>query len=325
LKALALFSGGLDSILSMKLVIDQEIEVVAIYVDTGFGSLNDRVSYLQRMCDFIGAKLEILDLKEKYLGEVLFEPKYGYGKNFNPCIDCHGFMFRHTAKLLEKYDASFMISGEVLGQRPMSQNKDALGIVQKLSENEDLVLRPLSAKLLPMTKAEREGWVDREKLLDIWGRSRAIQLEMAKKIGLENFEPPAGGCLLTDVQFSNRLRDFVANDTLEIEDIDTLKVGRQLRLPDGAKLIIGRNQEDNEKLEATNSKKYLKARIMDAIGPLVLFEKNASEADKKMAADFIVSYGKTELEKVYDVNFGDFIVQGKKLVSKDAIQKYLIV
>jgi tRNA-specific 2-thiouridylase len=325
LKALALFSGGLDSILSMKLVIDQEIEVVAIYVDTGFGSLNDRVSYLQRMCDFIGAKLEILDLKEKYLGEVLFEPKYGYGKNFNPCIDCHGFMFRHTARLLEKYDASFMISGEVLGQRPMSQNKDALGIVQKLSENEDLVLRPLSAKLLPMTKAEREGWVDREKLLDIWGRSRAIQLEMAKKIGLENFEPPAGGCLLTDVQFSNRLRDFVANDTLEIEDIDTLKVGRQLRLPDGAKLIIGRNQEDNEKLEATNSKKYLKARIMDAIGPLVLFEKNASEADKKMAADFIVSYGKTESEKVYDVNFGDFIVQGKKLVSKDAIQKYLIV
>ncbi len=325
MKALALFSGGLDSILSMKLVIDQEIEVVAIYVDTGFGSLNDRVSYLQRMCDFIGAKLEILDLKEEYLGEVLFEPKYGYGKNFNPCIDCHGFMFRHTAKLLEKYDASFMISGEVLGQRPMSQNKDALGIVQKLSENEDLVLRPLSAKLLPMTKAEREGWVDREKLLDIWGRSRAIQLEMAKKIGLENFEPPAGGCLLTDVQFSNRLRDFVANDTLEIEDIDTLKVGRQLRLPDGAKLIIGRNQEDNEKLEATNSKKYLKARIMDAIGPLVLFEKNASEADKKMAADFIVSYGKTELEKVYDVNFGDFIVQGKKLVSKDAIQKYLIV
>jgi tRNA-specific 2-thiouridylase len=260
LKALALFSGGLDSTLAMKLVIDQGIEVIAINVNTGFGSLHDRVSYMQSMCDQIGAKLEILDLKEEYLGEVLFEPKYGYGKNFNPCIDCHGFMFRHTAKLLEKYGASFMISGEVLGQRPMSQNKDALGIVQKLSENEDLVLRPLSAKLLPETKPEREGWIDREKLLDIWGRGRATQLEMATKIGLVDFEPPAGGCLLTDVQFSNRLRDFVANDTLEIEDIDTLKVGRQLRLPDGAKLIIGRNQEDNEKLEATNSKKYLKTK-----------------------------------------------------------------
>jgi len=325
LKALALFSGGLDSTLAMKLVIDQGIEVIAINVNTGFGSLHDRVSYMQSMCDQIGAKLEILDLKEEYLGEVLFEPKYGYGKNFNPCIDCHGFMFRHTAKLLEKYGASFMISGEVLGQRPMSQNKDALGIVQKLSENEDLVLRPLSAKLLPETKPEREGWIDREKLLDIWGRGRATQLEMATKIGLVDFEPPAGGCLLTDVQFSNRLRDFVANDTLEIEDIDTLKVGRQLRLPDGAKLIIGRNQEDNEKLEATNSKKYLKARIVDATGPLVLFEKNASEADKKMAADFIVSYGKTELGKVYNVNFGEFVVQGEKLPSKDAMQKYLIV
>ncbi len=325
MKALALFSGGLDSTLAMKLVIDQGIEVIAINVNTGFGSLHDRVSYMQSMCDQIGAKLEILDLKEEYLGEVLFEPKYGYGKNFNPCIDCHGFMFRHTAKLLEKYGASFMISGEVLGQRPMSQNKDALGIVQKLSENEDLVLRPLSAKLLPMTKPEREGWIDREKLLDIWGRGRATQLEMATKIGLVDFEPPAGGCLLTDVQFSNRLRDFVANDTLEIEDIDTLKVGRQLRLPDGAKLIIGRNQEDNEKLEATNSKKYLKARIVDATGPLVLFEKNASEADKKMAADFIVSYGKTEVGKVYNVNFGEFLVQGEKLPSKDVMQKYLIV
>jgi len=324
LKALALFSGGLDSTLAMKLVIDQGIEVIAINVNTGFGSINDRVEYMKSMCEQIGAKLEILDLKEEYLGEVLFEPKYGYGKNFNPCIDCHGFMFRHTAKLLEKYGASFMISGEVLGQRPMSQNKDALGIVQKLSENEDLVLRPLSAKLLPMTKPEREGWIDREKLLDIWGRGRATQLEMATTIGLVDFEPPAGGCLLTDVQFSNRLRDFVANDTLEIEDIDTLKVGRQLRLPDGAKLIIGRNQEDNLKLEATNSKKYLKARIVDATGPLVLFAKNASEADKKMAADFIVSYGKTEVGKMYDVNFGEFIIQGEKLASKDGMQKYLV-
>lgn len=325
MKALALFSGGLDSILSMKLIIDQGVEVVAIHVNTGFGSLNDRVTYMQKMCDFIGAKLEVLDLKEEYLGEVLFEPKYGYGKNFNPCIDCHGFMFRHTSKLLEKYDASFMISGEVLGQRPMSQNKDALGIVQKLSENEDLVVRPLSAKLLPITKPEREGWIDREKLLDIWGRSRSIQLEMAKTIGLENFEPPAGGCLLTDVQFSSRLRDFVAHDTLEIEDIDTLKVGRQLRLPDGAKLIIGRNQEDNEKLELINSKKYLKVRIVDATGPLVLFEKNASDSDKKMAADFIVTYGKTEIGKIYEVNFGEFVLEGEKLPSKDEMQKYLIV
>ncbi len=325
MKALALFSGGLDSILSMKLMIDQGIEVMAIHVNTGFGSLNDRVSYMKEKCDFIGAQFEVLDLKEKYLDEVLFEPKYGYGKNFNPCIDCHGFMFRHTAALLEKYDASFMISGEVLGQRPMSQNKDALGIVQKLSLHDDLVVRPLSAKLLPITKPEREGWIDREKLMDIWGRGRSVQLALAKEIGLENFEPPAGGCLLTDVQFSNRLRDFVAHDTLEVDDIDTLKVGRQLRLPDGAKLIIGRNQEDNERLEQTSSKKYLKGRIVDATGPLALFEKNATEGDKQLAASFIISYGKTESGKLYQVNFGEFILEGTKLDSKDSIQKYLLM
>lgn len=325
MRALALFSGGLDSTLAMKLVIDQGIEVIAIYVDTGFGSLHSRLAHMENMCDQIGAKLEILDLKEEYLGEVLFEPQYGYGKNFNPCIDCHGFMFRYTSKLLEKYEASFMISGEVLGQRPMSQNKDALGIVQKLSLNEELVLRPLSAKLLPITKPEREGWIDREKLLDIWGRGRIRQLELAKKIGLENFEPPAGGCLLTDVQFSNRLKDFVSNENLEIDDIDTLKAGRHLRLPDGAKLIIGRDQEDNQKLENTKSKKYLKGKIEGATGPLVLFERDASENDKKLAGDFIVSYGKTEPNKLYKINFGEFIFEGRKLPSKDSMQQYMVI
>ena len=325
MKALALFSGGLDSTLAMKLVIDQGIEVIAIYVDTGFGSLHSRLEHMESMCDQIGAKLEILDLKEEYLGEILFEPQYGYGKNFNPCIDCHGFMFRYTSKLLEKYGASFMISGEVLGQRPMSQNKDALGIVQKLSLNEELVLRPLSAKLLPITQPEREGWIDREKLLDIWGRGRSRQFLLAKEIGLHDFEPPAGGCLLTDVQFSNRLKDFVSNATLEVEDIDTLKVGRHLRLPDGAKLIIGRNQEDNQKLELTNSKKYLKGKILDATGPLVLLEREASDADKKLAGDFIVSYGKTEPNKTYTVNFGEFLIDGVRLPSKEPMQEYLIL
>ncbi|MBI3873493.1 MAG: argininosuccinate synthase, partial [Arcobacter sp.] len=264
MRALALFSGGLDSTLAMKVIINQGVEVIAIYVDTGFGSVGDRMEYMKRMCSHIGAKFEVLDLKEKYLDEVLFEPKYGYGNHFNPCIDCHGFMFRHTSMLLLKYDASFMISGEVVGQRPMSQTKDALLRVQKLSENEDLVVRPLSAKLLPPSKPEIEGWIDREKLLDFSGRGRSRQFAFAKEIGLENFEHPSGGCLLTDVQFTTRLRDFVANDTLEVDDIDTLKIGRQLRLPDGAKLVIGRKQEENQILENTKSQKYLKGRIVNA-------------------------------------------------------------
>jgi len=324
MRALALFSGGLDSVLAMKLVKDQGIEVVAVNIHTGFGSTTDRKEHMQNMCDQIGVELKILDLREEFLDEVLFDPKYGYGKNFNPCIDCHGFMFRYTGQLLEKYDASFMISGEVLGQRPMSQNKDALQNVKKLSEVDDLIVRPLCAKLMPITKPEELGWINRDKLLDISGRSRTRQLEIASQIGLENFEPPAGGCLLTEIQFSNKLRDFVSNETLEIADINTLKAGRHLRLPNGAKLIIGRNQEDNENLKNTTSNKYARGRILDASGPYCLLQKNASQEDKDLAADIIVTYGRTDFDKEYVVEFDEFKMIGKKLPSKEEIQKYFV-
>ncbi len=328
MRALALFSGGLDSTLAMKLIVDQGIEVIAVNVNIGFGSTVDRTEHMQNMCDQIGVKLEILDLRELYLEEVLFNPKYGYGKNFNPCVDCHGFMFRYTGQLLEKYDASFMISGEVVGQRPMSQRKDAMENVKSLSNYDDLIVRPMCAKLLEPSLPEREGWIDREKLLDINGRNRQRQLDMAKEIGLKDFESPGGGCLLTEVQFSNRLRDFVDNDNLEVDDINTLKAGRHLRLPDGAKLIVGRHQEDNDKLKNTISKKYYKARILDAVGPLSLLDKKASQADKELATSFIVSYGKTELDKDYKVLFEDgdenFTLVSQKLPTKDEIGKYLI-
>jgi len=324
MRALALFSGGLDSVLAMKIVKDQGIEVIAVNIKTGFGATTDRIEHMKNMCKQIGVKLEILDIQKEFLDEVLFNPKYGYGKNFNPCIDCHGFMFRYTSQLLKKYDAKFMISGEVLGQRPMSQNKDALNNVKKLSGVDDLILRPLSAKLMPITKPEREGWIDREKLLDISGRSRHRQLELAKQIGLKDFEPPAGGCLLTEIQFSNRLKDFVKYDKLEVDDIETLKAGRHLRLPDGAKLIIGRNKDDNEYLRQTNSNKYLKGRILNTPGPFCLISKNITQKDKELAGAIIVTYGKTELDKEYEVDFGEFKIKAKKLPSKDEIQQYFV-
>jgi tRNA-specific 2-thiouridylase len=300
--------------------------VVAVNINTGFGSTNDRKDYMQNICDQIGAKLEILDLREEFLDEVLFDPKYGYGKNFNPCIDCHGFMFRYTGRLLDKYDASFMISGEVVGQRPMSQRKEAMSQVQKLSEDcDELIVRPLCAKLMPMSKPEIEGWIDREKLLDINGRTRTRQLELASEIGLEDVEPPAGGCLLTEIQFSQRIRDFVANDDMEVDDIDTLKAGRHLRLPNGAKLIIGRNHDDNEKLIATNSIKYIRARTVGASGPFCLFSKDATKDDKELAANIIVTYAKTEAKKSYKVNFTDYVIDGIKFDTKDELQKYFVL
>lgn len=324
MRAIALFSGGLDSVLAMKVIIDQGIDVVAVNVNFGFGSTKDRLEHMQSMCDQIGATLKILDLRDDYLKEVLFSPKYGYGKNFNPCIDCHGFMFRHAGKLLEKYDASFLISGEVVGQRPMSQRKDAMAQVQKLSLHEELVLRPLSAKLLPPTKPELEGWVDREKLLAFEGRGRHNQIQLAKDIGLTNYEPPAGGCLLTEENTARRIRDFIAYDTMEIEDIDTLKYGRHLRLPEGAKLIVGRNKEDNDSLQNTQSNKYHKVKIKNAVGPLSLFSKNATQNDKLLAANIITTYAKTEPNKSYEIDFSEFVLEGKKLPSKEEIAKYLI-
>lgn len=329
MKALALFSGGLDSVLAMKVIKDQGIDVMAININIGFGSTVDRTEHMQNMCDQIGVGLEILDLRQLYLDEVLFDPKYGYGKNFNPCIDCHGFMFRYTGQLLKKFDADFMISGEVMGQRPMSQRKDALESVKGLSGYEDLIVRPLCAKLLEPSLPEREGWIDREKLLDINGRSRQRQLDMAKEIGLKDFESPGGGCLLTEIQFSNRLKDFVDNDKLEIDDINTLKAGRHLRLPDGAKLIIGRDKDDNEKLKNTKSDKYYSARIVDAVGPYCLFQKEASFKDKQLAARFIITYGKTQQNKQYKVKFFEnekevYELEEGKLPSKELAAQYFV-
>ncbi|MCK9337913.1 MAG: argininosuccinate synthase [Arcobacteraceae bacterium] len=325
MRALALFSGGLDSALAMKLIIDQNIEVIAVHIDMGFGGTNDKKEYLQNLCDQIGAKLEILDLRKEFLDEVLFTPVHGYGKNFNPCIDCHGFMFRYTSKLLEKYNANFMISGEVLGQRPMSQKKESLDIVQKLSGQEDLVLRPLSAKLLSPTKPELEGWVDREKLLDINGRNRQTQLRMARRIGLKGFDEPAGGCLLTMPDTSARIRDFIEHDKMDVDDIDIVKFGRHLRLPDGAKLVIGRNEADNLSLETVKSQKFYRAKIKDAIGPFNMLSQNASEADKALATKLIITYGKTEDEKIYTVDFGEFEMQGVKFQTKEVAAKYFIL
>ena len=330
MKALALFSGGLDSVLAMKLIVDQGIEVIAVNINIGFGSTNDRLEHMKNMCKQIDVEFVQLDLRELYLDEVLFDPKYGYGKNFNPCIDCHGFMFRYTGELLKKFDASFMISGEVLGQRPMSQRKDALEFVKKLSDHDELIVRPLSAKLLPPSLPEQEGWIDREKLFDISGRNRQRQLELAKEIGLEDFESPGGGCLLTEIQFSTKLKDFVEHDKLEVDDIDTLKAGRHLRLENGAKLIIGRHKEDNDKLYNTHSKKYLKARILGASGPFSLMQKDATKEDMQLATDLIITYGKTEASKKYQVRFYDeqedkeIILEGEKYPSKDIALKYML-
>lgn len=323
MKAIALFSGGLDSTLAAKLIIDQGIEVIACNINTGFGSTKDRLAHMKNMCQQIGAEFRSVDIRDEYIREVLFTPKYGYGKNFNPCIDCHAKMFEVAKRLMEEWGASFLISGEVLGQRPMSQNSDSLQKVLNLSNCEGLLLRPMCAKSLAPTIPEIEGWVDREKLENISGRNRERQMELADQFGLKDYEAPGGGCLLTDENFSNKIRDFIAHDTFSVEDIPTIKYGRQLRLPDKAKLIIGRNAEDNEILKGVNNAKYLHVTT-ELVGPHAMISRNASDQDKVLAAKLILAYCKPGFEGEQTLDFEGAALTTLSDLSRNDAQQYFI-
>ena len=325
MKALALFSGGLDSMLSMKIISDQGIEVVALYMDAGFGVDEEKHEVLRRRAALAGDSLKVVDMRNEYLRDVLFNPKYGYGKQFNPCIDCHGYMFKTALNMLKSENANFIITGEVVGQRPMSQRRDALFQVKRLADDEDdLVLRPMCAKLLPPTKPEREGWVDREKLLDISGRDRKPQLALAKEFGFEDFATPGGGCLLTIESFAVKIKDYLKFDK-EMRDIDVtwLKLGRHLRLPDGSKMIIGRDESDNNALLAHPNDKFEQVKFKesdDIVGAVSFISKNASQADKELAARLALAYTKANKNDEFEVSIANekFIIkpEDKKLAQE---------
>jgi len=324
MKALALFSGGLDSMLAIKLIADQGIDVIAIHIKTGFGGTKDVTELMRERAERAGARLEVIDVREEYIQKILFDPVYGYGKNFNPCIDCHGYMFKIARGLMEQFGASFLITGEVVGQRPMSQRADAIKQVTKLAEDTEdkLIVRPMSAKLMEETTPELEGWIDREKLLDISGRSREVQMQLAEAYGWEDYESPGGGCLLTEEHFSERIREFVAHDTLTVEEIDLLKYGRHFRLPDGAKLIVGRDKEDNEGLQTITSDKYISVKLPIG-GPFSLLSADASSDDRALAAKIAITYTRSSASESYEVTLGeDETVTVSPFAEKKEAQQY---
>lgn len=304
IRALALFSGGLDSALAIKTVQEQGIEVIALnFVSHFFGGKNEKA---ENMAKQLGIRLEYIDFKKRHTA-VVQEPVYGYGKNMNPCIDCHSLMFKIAGELLEEYEAQFVISGEVLGQRPMSQNSQALEKVKILSGMNDLVLRPLSAKLLPPSKAEIEGWVDREKLLDIQGRSRHRQMELMEKYGLVDYPSPGGGCLLTDPAYSDRLKIVEEDGLLEEKNsymFYLLREARFFRFAAGRYLFVGRNHESNMKIsEFTNSGKgefFLYSA--ETPGPRMLSNVTLSAEEKEFAKNLFSRYSKVKGNEKIRVN-----------------------
>jgi len=241
MKTIALISGGLDSILAARFVKEQGLDVVGLRFKIPFCH-NKGINFPD-----IGIEVKEADICDDFL-KMIQSPKYGFGSHMNPCIDCKILMLKKAGELMGQYNAKFIITGEVLGQRPMSQHKQALLTIAKRSGLEGLVLRPLCARLLPETIPEKEGWVKRERLLNFSGRSRKQQVALAKSFGIKEYAQPAGGCLLTDRMFSDRLKDLFAHEGLSRDNVELLKFGRHFRLNDTTKLVVGRDQKENEHL-----------------------------------------------------------------------------
>jgi len=320
MKAIALFSGGLDSCLAIKIIQNMGIEVEAVHINTGFDSNFEKFEYLQNTANELGVKFTLIDEREHFINEILFKPKYGYGKNMNPCIDCHANMINVAYNYMKEIGAKFIISGEVLGQRPMSQKLDGLKKIEKITIKPEIVVRPLSAKLLPPTLPEINGWIDREKMYDISGRERKVQMELAKKFELKNYESPAGGCLLTDRNFSLKLKNFIKENNLDIEDIDILKVGRHLKVNDKM-VIISRNKDENPILKSYNGNKFLKMYPIGVPGPVGLIQKDSDLKTKQLASEILLTYTKAK-NGVVGINGENFEVNS--LNSKEDIKKYMI-
>ena len=247
-KAIALLSGGLDSILAVKMMLDQGFEVIALNMKTPFCTCDSKGKcYSDLTAVKFGISLRRIYGGEDYL-EIVKNPKHGYGKNMNPCIDCRILLFSRAKEVMEEEGADFVFTGEVLGERPMSQRRDAMNLIERESGLKGRLLRPLCARLLEPTVMEKEGIVDRNKLLDIRGRSRKPQLALARRCQIDDFPSPAGGCLLTDENFARRIKESFEHGEDSLRHINLLKVGRHFRVSPKAKIIAGRDQKENEVL-----------------------------------------------------------------------------
>ena len=266
IKAIALLSGGLDSMLAAELVRRQNIDVLGLTFTTPFFNAQKA----QAAARLLNLPLAVEDITVEHL-KMLKSPRYGYGRNMNPCIDCHTLMLQIAGKKMEANGYDFIITGEVLGQRPMSQNKQSLYIVAKNSGYPDYILRPLSAQILDPIKVERDKIIDRSQLLSIQGRGRKDQIKLAADFDIKYYAPPAGGCLLTDPMFTRRLRDlFSHQEDHDIHDLDLLKYGRHFRADDQGKIIVGRDNSDNEKLRELSTGNDLVLFMADFPGPHVV-------------------------------------------------------
>lgn len=309
MKALVLLSGGLDSTLTLKIMKKQGIDVEAINFLTPFCLCNRKNGcgcLSRKVADRFGVRLKIFNMTTEYF-DILKNPKYGYGKNMNPCIDCRILMHKKAKKYMKEIGASFIITGEVLGQRPMSQHRSALKIIEKENGLEGLILRPLSAGLLPMTIPEKEGWINRDSLLKISGRSRKVQKELTEQYNIGDYPCPAGGCLLTDLGFSRRMKDLIEYSDITLNDIELLKIGRHFRLTSVAKLIVGRNEEENGKLLRLIGQGDIFFVPVEVKGPIAIGRGNFNQGAIQKSSAIIARYCDVEMDEKVEIKVQRFL------------------
>ena len=272
--------------LAASLIRAQNIDVLALFFETPFFT-SAKARESSRILDL---PFRVVDITERHL-PVVRTPEHGHGSAMNPCIDCHALMFRIAGELMEEEGADFIITGEVLGQRPMSQNRRSLGMVETISGMAGLILRPLSAKLLDITVPEEKGWVNRDLLMDIKGRSRKPQMALAKELGLTDYPSPAGGCLLTEKEFSKKLKDlFAFQKNVGANHLELLKAGRHFRIDPTMKVIVGRNRKENTVIRNLADKEDCLISSISVPGPTVLVTGDPSRDQLELACGIAAAY-----------------------------------
>lgn len=323
MKALCVFSGGLDSMLAAGLIRAQGVDVLGLFFETPFFSSKKA----QESAWHMDLPFKVVDITERHL-EVVKRPKHGYGGNMNPCIDCHALMFRIAGEMLEQQGASFVLTGEVLGQRPMSQNRKSLALIASESGLGGLLLRPLCAKHLPPTIPEEQGWVKRDLLMGFQGRSRKPQMKLARELSISEYPAPAGGCLLTDIVFARRLKDLLSsNADPDLREIELLKLGRHFRVNAHAKVVAGRNQAENEAIRILFRDADFMLTSVSTPGPTVLLVGNNLDGSLEFARGLTAAYSDarhSDIENIRVVGGGEEKIVLTKVCDKESFRGHMI-